>query len=818
MMNNIAEVVISNSTRQFDRVYHYIIPEKYKCKVSVGIRVIVPFGKSNRRREGYVIGILAESDMQNLKEIDEVVDENSFLNKNMIKLAYWMRHRYISTFSDVFKCLLPPGIGLINSKVVKFVKSDNTLKGNYIKILQKLMDFGGELEYDDLVEKTGIKGIAKYLSKLEDLGCISVSEEFESKVSEKLVKAVYLTKPVEEVVEDIEGNKLRSIKHVRILEMLLENEYICANDLARFAGVSKSVLDTLKKYGYIEYKDVEVTRDPFENRTFEKTYPLKPTEEQEHILGKVKEMLDKEGFNEVLLHGVTGSGKTEVYLQLIEYAINRGKQAIVLVPEISLTPQMVERFKGRFGEYVAVLHSRLSLGERYDQWRLIKSGKIKVAVGARSAVFAPFDNLGIIIIDEEHENSYKSEISPKYHAVEVARERCKNENAVLMYGSATPSIENYYRAVSGEISLFTMVKRANNLNLPKVQVVDMRSELDEGNRSIFSRALSYEMGENIKRKEQTIIFLNRRGYSSFVLCRNCGYVLKCPKCDVSLTYHSHDERLICHYCGYTIKNVKKCPKCQSQHIRGFGTGTQKIEEEIKKQFKDSSVIRMDLDTTTYKNSHEDILRNFRDNNINILVGTQMIAKGHDFPRVTLVGVLAADSILNTGDFRATERTFQLITQVAGRAGRGEISGRVIIQTYNTENYSIECACSQDYKGFFEKELMVRKRLDYPPFTSIGTIMLSGINDRMVYNRAVEVKKFVDAYFKNEAESDNLSIMGPSRSLISKIKNKYRWRIVIKYKDMEKLIDVLTKVSDNFNQKMGKNVISISVDINPVSML
>lgn len=815
-MNNVAEVVISNSTRQFDRIYHYRIPEKYMGKVNTGIRVIVPFGKSNRLREGYVIGVLCESGFIELKEVNEIVEEGSVLDTNMIKLAHWMRHRYISTYSDVFKCLLPPGTGLINSKTVRLTKFESTLKGNYIKILQKLKDFGGEMDYDDLRTETNIRVLSKYLNKLVELDCIAVCEEFGAKVSGKMVKVAYLTKPLEEVQEDIEGNRLKSIKHVRILEMLVENEYISITDLARFAGVSKSVLDTLNKYGYIDFKNVEVTRDPYENRNFEKTIPLKPTEEQAYILRNVKDMMDNKAFSEVLLHGITGSGKTEVYLQLIDHCINIGKQAIVLVPEISLTPQMVERFKGRFGEYVAVLHSRLSLGERYDQWRLIKCGKIKVAVGARSAVFAPFDSLGMIIIDEEHENSYKSEISPKYHAVEVARERCKIEKAILMYGSATPSIENYYRAVSGEISLFEMAKRANNLTLPKVQVVDMRCELDEGNRSIFSRALSYEMSENIKRKEQTIIFLNRRGYSSFVLCRNCGYVLKCPKCDVSMTYHSHDERLICHYCGYTVKNVSTCPKCKSPHIKGFGTGTQKIEDEIKKHFEDGSVIRMDMDTTTYKNSHEDILRNFRENNVNILVGTQMIAKGHDFPNVTLVGVLAADSILNTGDFRATERTFQLITQVAGRAGRGTISGRVVIQTYNAENYSIECACSQDYKGFFEKELMVRERLLYPPFTNIGSIVLSGINDRMVYNKAEAVKNFVDLYFADEVNSIN--VLGPSRSLVAKIKNKYRWRIIIKYKDIEKLIDVLARVSDNFYDKQAKNDISISVDINPISML
>ncbi len=816
MMNNIAEVVISNSTRQFDRVYHYIIPQRYIGKVSPGIRIIVPFGKANRLTEGYVLNVCSESSHNDLKEISEVVDENSVLDINMIKLARWMKHRYISTYSEVFKCLLPPGTGLKSSKTVQLLKFDNNLKGNHIKILRKLMDFGGELEYDDLRTETNIKGISKYLSKLQALECVSVKEVFGAKVNEKFVKAAFLAKPVQEVLQDIEGNKLRSIKQVRILEMLLENEHISVNDLARFAGVSKSVLDTLNKYGYIEYRDIEVTRDPYENRTFEKTSRLKPTEEQEHILSSIRAMLDSKTFKEVLLHGITGSGKTEVYLQLIEHCINAQKQAIVLVPEISLTPQMVERFKGRFGEYVAVLHSRLSLGERFDQWRLIKSGRIKVAVGARSAVFAPFDNLGIIIIDEEHENSYKSEISPKYHAVEVARERCKNENGLLLYGSATPSIENYYRATSGEISLFKMIKRANNLKLPKVEVVDMRSELDRGNRSIFSRALSCEIEENIQRKEQTIIFLNRRGYSSFVLCRNCGYVLKCHKCDVSLTYHSYDERLICHYCGYTIKNVANCPKCKSPHIKGFGTGTQKIEDDIKKHFPDSSVIRMDMDTTTCKNSHEDILRDFRENNINILVGTQMIAKGHDFPNVTLVGVLAADSILNSGDFRATERTFQLITQVAGRAGRGKVPGRVIIQTYNTENYSIECACSQDYTSFFEKELIVRERLSYPPFTNIGSIVFSGINDRIVYNKAIDVKKFIDSQFAEDG--NNISILGPSRSVITKIKNKYRWRIVIKYQDMEKLIDVLARVLDKFYQKQDKNDISISVDINPINML
>jgi primosomal protein N' (replication factor Y) len=618
------------------------------------------------------------------------------------------------------------------------------------------------------------------------------------------------------VIYDIESNKIKNIKRIRVLEMLLENEYIAVNDIIKFVGIYRGGLETLKKHGYIDFMDVEVTRDPVGDRSYEKTCPLDLTLEQRSAVDQVTGMMDSGSFNEVLLHGVTGSGKTEVYLQLIDHCINMGKKAIVLVPEISLTPQMVERFKGRFGDDVAVMHSRLSLGERYDQWRLIRDEKTKVVVGARSAVFAPFENLGLIIIDEEHENSYKSEIVPKYHASDVARQRCLYENAVLLHGSATPSVETYYRAKAGEIELLEMTKRANNMLLPKVEVIDMRMEMNNGNRSVFSERLKTEIMENINKGQQTIVFLNRRGYASFVLCRSCGYVLICPHCNVSLTYHSHEERVICHYCGFTVKNPAVCPKCKSNHIRNFGTGTQKIEEEVKKQFENCSVIRMDMDTTTGKNSHEKILRRFREDNINIMVGTQMIAKGHDFPKVTLVGVLAADSILNTGDFKATERTFQLITQVAGRAGRGKLPGRVIIQTYNTENYSIVCACDQDYKSFFEKEILIRRKLEYPPFTNLASLVLSGLNDKMVLSRAVFVKGEINKYL--EGLNVRAQVLGPSRAPLSKIKNKYRWRIVIKCKEINKLITVLTNTVDSYYSSTGKNSVALSVDINPVNML
>lgn len=827
-MSKIASVFISKSTRNFDKEYHYIIPNNIKDTVIPGIRVIVPFGKSDRSTEAYVFKILDGSEMNGLKEIKKAIDEKPVLSEEMLELALWMKKRYICTFSDAVKCMLPPGIGIKSTRIVKCNKPDEvynlkqTIKmksneqDNLSLIIDRLIKNGNECEYEELKSSLNIKSFSKDIKKLEKSGMISICEEYSTKVKEKILRVAYLALPNEEIIEEIESNRVKKIQQIRVLEMLLDNEYISVADIVRFSMVSAGVLNTLKKYGYIDFRDIEVKRDPLKQRYIPSTEPLKPTQEQSDVLNIIKEKLDSEEYGEALLHGVTGSGKTEVYLQLIQHVIDKQKQSIVLVPEISLTPQMVERFKGRFGNDVAVLHSRLSLGERYDQWRLIKDGKIKVAVGARSAVFAPFKKLGLIIMDEEHENTYKSEITPKYHARDIARERCIYDNAVLLYGSATPSAETYFKAKSGKIDFFEMTSRANNMLMPKVDIVDMRNELDEGNRSIFSRKLSEEIAKNIDSEQQTMLFLNRRGYSSFVFCRKCGFSLKCVNCNISLTYHSSDKRLICHYCGYTIKNPELCPNCKSDYIRHFGTGTQKVEDDIRKQFPVSTVIRMDMDTTIYKNSHEEILRAFKEQNINIMVGTQMIAKGHDFPNVTLVGVLAADSLLNTGDYKASERTFQLITQVAGRAGRGNLPGRVIVQTYNCEDFSILAACKHDYISFYNQEIQIREKLSYPPFTNIAVMILSGIVDRYVYNRTKEVKTITSEYFEDSV--GKAEILGPARAPLSKIRNKYRWRIIIKCQDLDRLINVLSRVSDYFYRKKEKNEVELSMDINPVNML
>lgn len=869
-MGKIAVVVISGATREFDREYHYIVPEEFSGSLEAGMRVIVPFGKGNRPKEGYVIGFAANKEFDGLKEIKKVVDKKPVLLPSQIDLAAWMKRRYFCTYSQAFRCMLPPGIDVRSLQVVELARGVvrtgsggfaddggsavesccahdggiltddncavqggsnngcgqgtglndevyNALPPNKKLLIDLIRSNDGSIEYDELKKLYGRKSnFGRNLEEMADQGLVRITEQYSSVVRTKTVRAACLAMPAEEVASDMETGVIKKIQQIRVLEMLLENEYIAVQDIMRFAGVSASVLDTLSKYGYISYVDLEVKRDPLRRRKVEPTVPMVPTREQKTVLDNIKALIDTGKFYEVLLHGVTGSGKTEVYLQLIQHVLDRGRQAIVLVPEISLTPQMVDRFRGRFGDLVAVIHSRLSPGERYDQWRLIRDGKVKVVVGARSAIFAPFDKPGLVIIDEEHETTYKSETTPKYHAAQIAAKRCMHSGGVLIYGSATPSVGTYQRALDGRIGLAVMKERANEMVMPGVVMVDMRKELELGNKTIFSTLLSAEIEKNIANGQQTILFLNKRGYASFVLCRNCGIRLKCRHCSITMTYHSTDDRLICHYCGYTVKMPSVCPKCGSSQIRQFGTGTQKVEEELHKYFPGASVIRMDMDTTTGKRSHEEILDTFRKENINILIGTQMIAKGHDFPNVTLVGVLAADSMLGIDDFRASERTFQLLTQVAGRAGRGSMPGRVVIQTYSTEDYSLTAASRHDYEAFFRQEQQIRKRLCYPPFTHIALVVVSSVNDRIALSKAKDAYDFLAAGFDTGAGDELLP--GPVRAPMARLRNRYRWRVVAKCGSLSRLSSILSSLTDHFMKNRGRSDVDISIDIDPTSMM
>lgn len=601
-------------------------------------------------------------------------------------------------------------------------------------------------------------------------------------------------------------------RQLEIINYLKKSDLVALSDLVKDLNVSYSTVNSLVKKGILSVDYEEINR--FKATDCNRTKKHIPTKEQEQVINEIKKIIGKSIFEKYLLFGVTGSGKTEVYLQLIEKCIELGKEAIVLVPEISLTPQTIERFVSRFGNLVAVLHSGLSDGERFDEWRKIVNGDVKIVVGVRNAVFAPFSNLGLIIIDEEHENTYKqSDFKPKYNVKEVAEKRCEIEKAVLLLGSATPQVETYYKALNNEYKLLRLKNRIG-ISLPEVEIVNMSHELADGNNSIFSRKLYYEIKKNLIKGEQTILFLNRRGFSSFVVCRDCGYVPECPNCDISLTYHADDGKLKCHYCGYNIDTVRTCPKCGSKRIRYLGIGTERVEKEVKRLFPKSRVLRMDIDTTKTKGAHEKIFNEFRSGNADILIGTQMISKGFDIPNVTLVGVILADITLNIPDFRSGERTFQLLTQVAGRAGRGEKPGRVIIQTYEDDNYSIIAAKNQDYEAFFNEEIHYRETYMYPPFTHLLNILISGPEKNNVISSAALVHNLIiKTINKNEIKSYN-KVLGPSSAPIERIKNNYRWQIIVKSVERS----VLEDICDALNSHNFMKGIKLSYDLDPLNLI
>ena len=599
---------------------------------------------------------------------------------------------------------------------------------------------------------------------------------------------------------DFDIEKVTSKKQKEIVELIKKERKVLKSKCVK---ISISAVNTLLKKGLIVEKLEEVYRLPDE--IIGKDNKVVLNKEQAKVVEKVTSSINS--FKPFLLHGITGSGKTEVYMHIIEHVLKLKKEAIVLVPEISLTPQIVERFKKRFGSSIAILHSRLSMGEKYDEWRKIERGEVSIVIGARSAIFAPFTNLGVIIIDEEHSTTYKQEKTPKYNAIDVAIKRAKTHKCPLVLGSATPTIESYTRAKIGTYELLELTKRVND-NPPLVKLVDMRKEIKKGNK-ILSQPLISAINETLDKGEQAIILLNRRGYSIVVTCHNCGYTVKCPNCDIPLIYHKTTNNMQCHYCNYTIKKVEVCDKCKSRDISYYGLGTQKLEEEVKKLFPNAKVVRMDVDTTTKKGSHEQIIDDFKNEKYNILIGTQMIAKGLDFEKVTLVGVLSGDASLNIPDFRSAERTFQLLNQVSGRAGRGDYAGQVIIQTFNLDHYSIVSAINNDYIGFYKQEMNIRKRLGYPPFYNLTLIKISGRNYDEVEKEAKKILKYLERNV-----SKNVFLLGPSPSSMPKINNIYYMQIVIKYKNTKELKPLLIDIDKLYK---NNNKVMIDIDINPIML-
>ncbi|WP_088005881.1 primosomal protein N' [Indiicoccus explosivorum] len=797
----IAEIIVDVAAHPIDRPFDYLVPERFQPLIEPGMRVKVPFGP--RKVLGFVVGTKERTDMERsrLKPVHELMDIVPVLNEEMLKLAKWMKDETLCFEIDALQVMIPSALRAKYEK--RFV-----LTGELSEIAAPLRP---HFERKPFLRAQEAEPLFSLLKKELDRGTISAETDISQQTAVK--KARMIT--IESSEEALEAIPIRANAHqqLKLREFMKAHagSTIESAELQRQAGVTLPTVTALLEKGAGTLKVTETYRSPEMMTEAGNVKPLELTNEQAIAYRSIRESIGTE--KTFLLHGVTGSGKTEIYLQTIDRVLADGKEAIMLVPEISLTPQMTLRFKERFGDQVAVLHSGLSAGEKYDEWRRIQRGEVKVAVGARSAVFAPFRNLGIIILDEEHESSYKQDDAPRYHARDVALWRSRYYRCPVVLGSATPSLESYARAQKGVYELLVLDRRAKNQPLPEVRIVDMRDELRNGNRSMFSVELAEAIREKLEKNEQIVLFLNKRGYSSFVLCRDCGTVMECPHCDISLTYHRAKEHMKCHYCGFEAQVPDLCPECGSEHIRFFGTGTQKVEEEIAKLFAGARVLRMDVDTTRQKGAHERILTAFGEGKADILLGTQMIAKGLDFPNITLVGVLSADTTLHLPDFRASEKTFQLLTQVSGRAGRDALPGTVYVQSYTPEHYAITLAKDQSYEPFYLQEMAVRRQNGYPPYYYVVNIQFTHEDLMAAADYADQTVKFLQQNL-----SPGTVIIGPSASLIARVNDRYRYQCLIKYKKEPKLTETLHQLIRIHRSEWIRRGATLSIDKNPSAVM
>ncbi|AMG20644.1 primosomal protein N' [Staphylococcus saprophyticus] len=801
----IAKVIVDIPSKSVDFTFDYIIPIRLQSMIQIGMRVIVPFGP--RTIQGYVMKITDQPDsnidINKLKEIKEIQDIKPELTEELIQFTEWYNNYFVTKRISMLEVMLPSAIKAKYTKVFS-IEDTNALP----ETLAGKFDSSGHYAFKAAQQNDDLTQIAPLLKQ----GIVSEVTLLSQNVNKKKQRAICVVEGFnyDSVLNSLEKSK----KQYELYAFLLDEQHriVLLKDIEAM-GYSKSSVDTLIRKGFVEKYDAVVERDPFETRVFEQDVKQHLTSDQQRAFEAISEKIHAHEQCTYLLHGVTGSGKTEVYLQTIEEVLNLNRQAMMLVPEIALTPQMVLRFKRRFGDEVAVLHSGLSKGERYDEWQKIRDGKARVSVGARSSVFAPFKNLGMIIIDEEHESSYKQEDYPRYHARDIAQWRSEYHQCPLILGSATPSLESFARAEKGVYELLSLPNRVNQQALPEVEIVDMREELNSGNRSMFSNQLRDAIQQRLDNQEQIVLFLNRRGYASFMLCRDCGHVPQCPNCDISLTYHKSTDQLKCHYCGHQEVPPNQCPNCESEHIRQMGTGTQRVEELLQEAFQEARIIRMDVDTTSRKGAHEKLLNDFGSGKGDILLGTQMIAKGLDFPNITLVGVLNADTMLNLPDFRASERTYQLLTQVAGRAGRHEKEGQVLIQTYNPDHYAIKDVQENDYTAFFQKEMNYRKIGKYPPYFFLINFTIAHKEMKKVMEASKHIHKILLQHL-----TDKALVLGPSPAALSRINNEYRFQILVKYKREPALHEALKYLDDYYHDQYLKEKLSLKIDIAPQMMM
>ncbi|KPK99527.1 MAG: hypothetical protein AMJ91_07450 [candidate division Zixibacteria bacterium SM23_73_3] len=820
--------------------FTYRIPSHLEGKLDLGFRVLVPLRK--RIVTGFVVGLSATSDVSNIKEIKDLLDPYPLFSGEMLELTQWVSEYYLCSWGEALRAALPSELMLKSEMYVKRrvegqgsrIKgqgsrlhpwSTKKLSPKQKRILEVLKD-GKERRLSWLSRTLKAKGLYAELYNLSKKGEIEIDERLAKPGVRIQHEKVVRLKNFDNTSENLEllqsaisVLKKKSQAQAKCLELFLENRgELSWKTLTSQYKISASSIRGLEKRGLIEFFSAEKIRESDWGLDLPETQPVSLNKEQKEILEKIKEALNKQVYSPFLIHGVTGSGKTQVYIEAIRQVLKEGGQALILVPEISLTPQIISRFKANFGEKVGCLHSRMSAGERFDTWRRVRNGELPIVVGARSAVFSPFQNLGLIVVDEEHVASYKQDDpAPRYNARDVAVMRAKLNKVVVILGSATPSLESYYNAQNGKYTLCELKERVEKQKLPPVKIVDLTQERRSGNRNFLSSCLSSLLKERIDKREQVLLFLNRRGFSTLVKCQDCGFVEKCPRCDITLTFHRTDFSLRCHYCNFHKSAPDLCPKCRGFRFTYKGTGTQKIEDELKKTFPSALMERMDLDTTVKKGAHKRLLSDFGKKKFGILVGTQMITKGLDFPDVTLVGVISADLGLDLPDFRSKERTFQLLAQVAGRAGRGEREGEVVVQTYYPREWTIKLAASHDFEEFFQRELEQRRELGYPPFNHLILVVFSGRSLKAVTTYAQKFSSMLERRIKSRRQK-SVEILGPAPAPLSKIKNQHRWQLLIKTKNITRVSSLIKKILEEEKNAKKKEAVRIIVNVDPMDML
>jgi len=809
MCRKIVRIAIDGAAGSFDRLYSYLVPENLSESAVPGCRVTIPFGRGDSKRQGMIFSYSDEAENGKLKQIYDVTDTTPVLNDEMLKMCEWMKEHTFCSFFDAVHTMLPTGL---NYKLTDYyyVNEDFVSAGILSKEEKEIYDYllkNGETSRDK---------IEKAFDNADEI--LGFLEENEAVLREctPVRKMGDLTKRYVRLLLD--ENELSEIKLTdrqrEIAQLVVETGSCAVSEIQYFTGVSASVIDALIKKGVLESFEKEVFRTP---KTLKKRGEAKPivlTDEQQAAFDGLSSQLSGEKAQVSLLYGVTGSGKTQVFLKLVDKAVEQGLGVIVMVPEIALTPQIINIFSNRYGSGVAVFHSAMSLGQRMDEYKRIKQGKANIAIGTRSAVFAPFSNLGLIIIDEEQEHTYKSEKSPRFHARDVAKFRVAYHKGLLCLASATPSIETYSNALSGRYGIFKLTKRYGSAVLPSVTAVDMKKELSDGNSGSISTTLYESVSEALSCGKQAIILLNRRGHNTYITCPSCGYIASCPNCSVSLTYHSANRRLMCHYCGYSEAQMSKCPQCGNENVRFLGVGTQKIEEDLSILFPSARIVRMDADSTITRESYTKYLTAFANGEYDIMIGTQMVAKGLDFPNVTVVGVIGADRAMYSEDYRSFERTFSLLTQVVGRAGRGGSAGQAVIQSTDPENSIITLASMQDYDAFYNEEIMTRKVMTFPPFCDICVVCVTSAERGLAEDTIREIFDKIRSLLDSDYNDVKTIVLGPAVAAMPKVNNRYRYRLTVKCRNNRRFREMLRKAVD---MRLKRDA-SVSIDINPETVI